>query len=128
MEGMVKIALAGVTGALICLIIKKDTPGLALAVTVTVVSILCCFLLTAVEQVLAFIRDMADLAGLADGLFVPIVKCVGLAMVTKIASDLCRDAKETAIASAVEMAGTGIALFITLPLFTAVINLVKALV
>ena len=128
MEGMIKIAVAGVSGVLLCLILKKDTPGLALAVTVTVVSVLCFLLLSAVEQVLAFVRDMADLADLADGLFLPVIKCVGIAIVTKIASDLCRDAKETAIASTIELAGTGVALYLTLPLFTALVKLVRTLV
>ena len=125
---MIKIALAGVFGALLGLILKKDMPGFALAVTVTVVSVLCWLLLSAVEQVLSFLRGMAEMADLADGLFLPVIKCVGIAIVTRLASDMCRDAKETAIASAIELAGTAVALYLTLPLFTAVIKLVRTLV
>ena len=128
MEGMIKIALAGVVGGLLALILKKDTPALALVVTVAVVGVLSYWLIGAVEQVVAFMRDMSDLAGLSAGLFLPVIKCVGIAMVSRIAADLCRDAHETAIASAIELAGTVIALFLTLPLFTALVKLVTGLV
>ena len=128
MEGMIKIALAGMIGVTLCLVLKKDMPALALAITMAVVSVLCYFLLDALRQVLAFMRGLADMAGLADGLFLPVVKCVGIAVITRISSDLCRDAKETAVASAIELAGTAVALFLTLPLFTALINLVKSLI
>ena len=128
MEGMLKVALAGVTGGLLCLILKKDTPALALAVTVAVVGLLSYWLLDAVEQVIGFMRNLSGLAGLEGGLFLPVIKCVGIAMVTRIAADLCRDARETAIASAVELAGTVISLFLTLPLFSALIKLVTSLI
>jgi stage III sporulation protein AD len=125
MEGVVKVALAGVVSAILCLALKKDTPALALAITAAAVSVLFYFLLTALTNVLGFVREMSGLAALTDGLLAPVIKCVGIAIVTRLAADLCRDAKETAVASAVELTGTVVALYLTLPLLRAVVGLVR---
>jgi stage III sporulation protein AD len=128
MEGVVKVALVGVLAAILCLALKKDTPALALTVTMAVVSVLFYFLLTAIESVMGFIQEMAGLAALAEGLLLPLIKCVGIAIVTRLAADLCRDAKETAVASAVELTGVVVSLYLTLPLLQAVVGLVRGLI
>ncbi len=124
MEGIVKIAVAGVAGAIIALVLKKDIPELALAATLAVVMVLIYLLMDAVGQVLAFVKDMASMAEMSDGMLAPVLKCVGIAVITKIAADICRDARETAVASAIELAGVVVSLFLMLPLLRAVVKLI----
>lgn len=50
-------------------------------------------------------------------------KCLGVCFVSQIASDACRDAGETAIASKVELAGKFTVLLIALPLFGEIADL-----
>ena len=51
------------------------------------------------------------------------MKTAGIAIVTRLASEFCRDAKEGGLASAVELAGTALALSVALPLMTAVLDM-----
>ena len=61
------------------------------------------------------------------GLFAPLVKTVGVALVSRTGSDLCRDAGEGAMASLVETAGAVIAILVSLPLFQAAWDMLRSL-
>ena len=62
-----------------------------------------------------------------DLLLAPIVKCLAIAIVTRFATDLCRDASQNALASAVEMAGTACAMTAVLPLLLSVMKMIGEL-
>ena len=55
------------------------------------------------------------------------VQTVGLAVVTKLASSLCRDAGEGGVASFLEVAGSAAAVLVALPLLKMVLQLVQEL-
>ena len=57
----------------------------------------------------------------------PLLKTAGIAVVTRIGADLCRDAGESAVASAVEMAGAMGALLAVLPLMQAAWEVLRSL-
>ena len=74
--------------------------------------------------------DAGDAADDSEGKFSKLggtLKTVGIAIVTKIGSDLCRDAGESALAAALEFAGTVCALLTALPLLRAVLELIGEL-
>ena len=52
---------------------------------------------------------------------------MGIALVVKVGSGLCRDAGESALASVVETAGAVCALLVALPLLRAVLSLLLEL-
>ena len=61
-------------------------------------------------------------------LFVPLVKTVGIALLCRTGSDLCRDAGESAIGSVLETAGAVAAIVVSLPLFRSAWELLRSLV
>ena len=52
---------------------------------------------------------------------------MGIAIITRVTAEVCRDAKESGIAAFVETAGAAAALFVALPLVQAVLNTVTGL-
>ena len=52
---------------------------------------------------------------------------MGLAVVTKLAASLCRDAGEGSVAAFVELAGSAAAVVVALPLLDMVLKLVEDL-
>ena len=59
-------------------------------------------------------------------LFGPLFKTVGIAMVSRLGSDLCRDAGEGAMASVLEISGSLGAIVVSLPLFEAVWDMLQS--
>ena len=56
--------------------------------------------------------ELGERAGLSPAVLDPVIKTVGIAILTRISSEVCRDAGESGIAAAVETAGAVLALWI----------------
>ena len=127
MEDIFKIGVLAVTAALCALVVKKQVPelGLALALVAGVV------IFTMAAQTLQGVRDvmdsMVETAGLSPTVLAPVLKTVGIAVVTRVSSELCKDAKEGGIAAFVETAGAAAALYVSLPLLQTVLQVITGL-
>lgn len=79
------------------------------------------------QAVFKLMEDITKLTELSPEVIVPVVKAVAIAVCTKITAELCRDAKETAVASSVELVGASAGVYVVLPLVTSVLSLVASL-
>lgn len=116
-----------VAGALCAAVIKKQTPDMALVVTLCAVAVILCTAVTVLEPVRELMDTLGEQAGLSAAVLAPVVKTVGIALLTRICAELCRDANESGIAAAAEVAGGACALLVCLPLFRAVLELILEL-
>ena len=57
----------------------------------------------------------------------PVMKCAAIAIVTKLASELCRDSSQSAVASSVELAGSICALSVAMPLIISMLKTIGAM-
>ena len=73
------------------------------------------------------LEELSALAGLSPAVLSPVVKTVGISILTRISAELCRDAGEGGIASFVETAGAALALCVSVPLLRAVLNALNGL-
>ena len=127
MEQVFQVTGLCVVGALLALVLKKGSPELALLLALAAVAAVLLFLAGALGGLMDFLGELVEESGLSRELFTPLYKTVGIALVVKIGGSLCRDAGESALASAVETAGTVCALLVSLPLLRAVLALLLEL-
>jgi len=127
MEAVTQITALCVVGALLALVLKKGTPELALLLALGVLAAVFLFLADTLEEIVAFLKQIAARSGVSETLFVPLYKIIGIALVVKVGGGLCRDAGESALASVVETAGSVCALLVALPLLQAVLDLLMEL-
>ena len=111
------LCLSGITVAAVAL-------PLALAVCGAAVMLLA----QPLEELKGFWEEAASWGQLPVQLFVPLVKTVGIALLCRTGSDLCRDAGESAIGSVLETAGAVAAIVVSLPLFRSAWELLRSLV
>lgn len=127
MDTAVRITAVCLVGALLAALLKKTSPDtallLALAVCVAVLTALC----RELEDVLSLLRQLLEWGGLSTELFVPLLKTVAIALVSRTGGALCRDAGEGAMAGLVEMAGAFAAILVALPLFRAAWRMLEGL-
>lgn len=117
------VALA-VIGVLCAAVVKKQSPDVALVLTICAVTLILAMSMTVFRPIRELMDVLADRAGLSAAVLSPVIKTVGVALLTRVTAELCRDAGEGGIASAVEIAGGACALLICLPLFEAVVQLI----
>ena len=122
MEVLFKAAAVLLLSALIGLLLKKNAPELALLLSlaaVTAVALAACAFLEPFQELTETLRALLD-----DGeLFLrPVLKCLAVALLARFAGDLCRDASQSAAASALDFAASVCALSIAMPLLLSVIK------
>lgn len=127
MEAIAQAAALCVAGAVLSLVIRQGSPSMGLLLAVGIVAALTLFLWPSVRELLDFLRDLGKESGLPPGLLAPLYKTVGIALVVRVGGDLCRDAGESALASAVETAGSICALLAALPLLRQVLAMLSEL-
>lgn len=124
---MLKIAAVAVAAALCAVVVKEQAKGIGLALAMTAGALLLTMALGAVESVKDLMDELGELAGLSPAVLAPVIKTVGIAILTRIAAAVCRDAGEGGIAAAAETAGAALALWVSLPLLRAVLDTVTGL-
>lgn len=123
-----QIAAVAVAGAICAAVVKKQAPDMALVVTLCAVALILITAAAVLEPVRELMDALGEQAGLSAAVLAPVIKTVGIALLTRVCAELCRDANESGIAAAVEIAGGGCALLVCLPLFHAVLELILELV
>jgi stage III sporulation protein AD len=124
---MGKVAAMAVTAALCAVVVRKQAPELAIVLALVAGGAILYSCVQALTEVLDFLDELSELGGLSSSVVKPVVKVAGIAVVTRITAEVCKDVQEGGLASAVEMAGTVMALLTAVPLMTAVLSTLNEL-
>jgi len=127
MEDMGRIAALAVVTALCAVVIRKQAPGIAMTLVLLGVAMILRGSLSAISGVRAVLEELREAAGLSPAVVAPVIKTVGVAILTRFASEICKDAQEGGLASFVETAGAAVALFLALPLLETVLAMITGL-
>ena len=127
MDTVAKITAVCLVGALLAALLKKTSPDTALLLALAVCIAVLSALGRGLEEVTGFLRELLEWGGLSAELFVPLLKTVGIALISRTGGALCRDAGEGAMAGLVEMTGAFAAILVSLPLFRAAWQMLEGL-
>ena len=122
-----KIAAICLVGIVLALLLQKNNPELAILLALAVCVGVLLFGLGHMKSVLATLEQMARAGGLSSDLLQPLLKTVGIAIVSRTGAELCRDADQKAMASVVEAAGAFSAVVVSIPLLGAVWDLLRGM-
>lgn len=127
MTDILKIAAVAISASLCAAVVKKQVKELALVLAMAAGAVILTAALGALESVRELLDELAQLAGLEPAVLAPVVKTVGVAIITRVAVEVCKDAGEGGIAAFVEIAGSAVALYLALPLVRAVLSAITGL-
>lgn len=122
------IIAIGIIGSLICILLKQYKPEYA------VILALCCGVLIfgLIILMLSPIFDNVKILLSSSGINLEyskiIVKSLGICYIAQLASDTCKDAGQTTIASKIELAGKASILILCLPLFERLSSIAISLI
>lgn len=127
MTDILKLAAVAIIAAICAVVVKKNVQELGLVLALAAGVLLLSYALEAIQSVRDLLDMLADTAGLEPAVLAPVIKTVGIAIVTHVSAEVCRDAKEGGLASFLETSGAACALFVALPLVRAVLDMVMGL-
>lgn len=119
------VSLIGIVLVMCVLIVTvgevKPEISLLLAIACGIVLTIC--LLSYVSPLIDEISSIAKIGGVEPELVSIALKAVGICVSVQIASDVCRDSGQSALASKLELGGRLALLIVALPLFRRLLNL-----
>ena len=124
---MLALGAVGVVAALFAVMVRQRAPEMALVLAMAACVLLLWNTLPLLESIRDVMEELASLTEISPALLRPMLQTVGLALVTKLAAALCRDAGEGSLAAFVEVAGAAAAVLVALPLLKMVLQLVMGL-
>ena len=123
-----KFALVGIICAVLTVAVRQTRPDIAVFVQLSGITVLAFFAVEYLKNI--FIETdglFAETELISDGYLSLLVKILGIAVITKIGSDICSDSSNSALATVVELVGKSIILAMCLSLIKTLAELAKGL-
>ena len=124
MEVLWKCAALGVAASLLGLAVRKEREEQALILGFAASAMIIAASVQSLSGAEELLRKAGERSGLSSMLTVPVLKSLGLALLGRFSSNLCRDAGQASAASAVELASSCAILCVSLPLLQSLLELV----
>lgn len=128
MELIFKSAAVALLAAVTGLLIKRSNPELTMLIGACAVAMIAITAVGFASEIKTLVKTVKTIVGTSDKLIAPVLKCVAIATVTKLSSELCRDAGQCASAAAVELAGTVCAMSVAMPLIISMLRMIGGMV
>ena len=123
MELVLQCTAAAIFSALTSLLLKRYHPELSFslsALTLALILLSCLRLLSGAGELVKSVRSSLNVSAAQ---LQPVLKCLGIAAVSRFGSGLCRDASQSALASAIETAGLFCAAAVVVPTVLSLVNM-----
>lgn len=125
---IIQLCVIGLVAAGFSMLLKKERPEFTLLLTAGFAIAVLWLISGMLEELVSFLRRLTDAAGVNVFLMETVLKITGAAWILGMGARLTRDAGADSIAGWIEIGGRIIMLFMTLPIFNALLNLLLSLI
>lgn len=117
----------GIIAVIFATVLKKNYGEISLLIGLASGVIIGILFLRFLEPIVSFTEELRGLSGLDRELLEPVLKCLGIGIMSQICINVCNDSGQNAIGKMIEMSSSVICLYISLPLFRGVLSLLGEL-
>jgi stage III sporulation protein AD len=121
---IIQVVAVGVLGAVLALTVKKQSPEIALMITVASTALIFFMVLPMLAEVMGVMRHVGALLDGGQAYIALAVKVIGVAYLAELGASMCLDAGESAIAAKIELAGRAVILVLAAPIILDVANVI----
>ncbi len=124
---ILKIAAVGIITAFCSLTLKESKSGLSIAVGVAGGCIIIFMLLDYFADIFMTITTIIERAGIQSNVLKSVIKIIGIGYITEFSAGIVEDAGNKSVAEKIVMAGKVIILMVSMPIITALFDLIAEL-
>lgn len=125
MDVFFKAAAMAVVTVVLYLILSRQNKDIAVLLSIAA----CCAIITMavsyLDPVFSFFEQLQSIGNLDSELLTILLKSVGIGLLSEIASLICADAGNSALGKAIHIMAVGVILWISLPLFSSLMDLIS---
>lgn len=107
------------------LTLKNTAKDISAVLTVGICCIVALAALQYLKPVLNFLQTLEHLGRLDGSLITTMLKATGIGIISEIANLVCKDAGSESMGKSLQLLGTAVILYLSMPLFTALIELLQ---
>lgn len=122
---IIKIIGVAFIVAITAILLKSTKPELSFAVTVTGVIIILLFIVDSLQNTIAFFTEIAQVAGVENGLLKILLKIVGVGYLTEFCAGILNDFGSNSIADKVILCGKITVLALSIPILEGLLTMIK---
>ena len=127
MDGLYKIIAVGLISALIIICLKSANSELAAPVSIASGLLILLMTVSYVKEFVSFFKDMANVAGLDDGIYKIVLKVLAISYLSEFASGAVEDLGQKNLSEKIQFASKTIIIVLAMPLLKNLIEKVVAL-
>ena len=121
---IVKVIGVGLIALIIIIILKQYKPEFAIYVSIVAGIIILVMLIDKLASIVNLLSNLTNKTGTGSSFLKILLKITGIAILTEFAVSICKDSGETAIASKIDLGGKIIIISISIPIITALLELI----
>lgn len=125
MDTFLKAAAAAIVVCLLCLTTSKHNKEFSLLLTIACSCLIGAVAISYCQPVFAFIKKLTTLGQLNIDLLRILTKAVGIALICEFVVLICNDSSNAAIGKALQFMATAVILWLSIPLFENLIDLIS---
>lgn len=127
MDLFLKAVAAALITAVIGLVLAKQGKDMLLLLSLAACAMIGAVAFAYLQPVISFVRRLTEMTKLNMDLLAVILKTVGIGIVGELATLICGDAGNAALAKTVQILTTAMILWLSIPLFESLLDLVQAI-
>lgn len=127
MDGLYKIVAVGLVSALIIICLKNANSELAAPVSIASGLLVLLMTVSYVKDFVSFFGDIANVAGIDDGVYKIVLKVLAISYLSEFASGAVEDLGQKNLSEKIQFAGKAIMIVLAVPLLKNLIEKVVAL-
>lgn len=125
MTGFWQGAGLALVGVVLSMVLGKRSEHMGIMVTIAVVCMIATLALTYLKPAMELIQRLKILGKLDQEMLSTLLKAVGIALVTELATMVCADAGMTSAGKALQMLGAVVILWLSVPLVERMLDLLQ---
>ena len=124
MSDVMKLVGIAIISTILCMVIKKDRPEMAMFIGVLTGIMILLSVTYKLNFIIDSINDLAHKANIPTMYISLIIKLIGIAYLIEFAIQICKDCGEGNIASKLEFGGKIIVMTMTFPILVSIIDMI----
>ena len=127
MNNIFEIAGIGIVSSAVIIILKQYRPEFAFSASLICGIILLLYSVISFSEINETLKEIILISGIENEKYEILFRCLGISIVSKIASEACSECGQGSISSKIDLAGKTIILLTAMPLFTEIIEIIRNL-
>lgn len=127
MDVIFQVSALSVLAAVCCCILRPYVGSIAVSISIIAGVLILLVALRFFKPIIEMLEQLRTLSGLSGTIAAPLIKVVGIGILTQIAGSICDDAGEHTLHQTVEIAGNVLSVYVSIPLLAAVLDLLEGI-